>query len=178
MSNERDLPGLVKGRSRRERRAAARAARHAARRAALPAVSAGAALALGLGLQPSEAHANTFEVTNLNDSGAGSLRQAIEDANADPDADVITFQADLTGTITLTSGELGLYESVDIQGPGADKITIDANHASRVFYLYNSADAPVDATTWMELVALAGPVVEAAAARTPPAFRSINRMQG
>ena len=35
--------------------------------------------------------ASTLVVTNTNDSGAGSLRQAILDANADPDADVIRF---------------------------------------------------------------------------------------
>jgi hypothetical protein len=35
--------------------------------------------------------ASTFTVTNNNDSGAGSLRQAILDANASPGADRITF---------------------------------------------------------------------------------------
>ena len=49
------------------------------------------------------ADAAAFNVTNLNDSGAGSLRQAIADANSAGGADVITFQAGLSGTITLTS---------------------------------------------------------------------------
>ena len=61
----------------------------------------------------------TFVVTNLNDSGPGSLRQAILSANANsPAADTINFQAGLTGTITLTSGELAITDSVTINGPG------------------------------------------------------------
>src|SRR5687768_9904507 len=40
---------------------------------------------------PKEAHAATFVVTNTNDSGAGSLRQAIIDANNSPGFDNITF---------------------------------------------------------------------------------------
>jgi hypothetical protein len=43
------------------------------------------------------AEAATFTVTNTNDSGAGSLRQAIEDANADTAADTIVFQAGVSG---------------------------------------------------------------------------------
>src|SRR5688572_23214049 len=39
-----------------------------------------------------QAHAAaTFTVTNTNDSGAGSLRQAILDANANPGQDMISF---------------------------------------------------------------------------------------
>jgi len=57
-----------------------------------------------------QASAATFLVTNINDTGAGSLRQAIVDANATPGFDTISF--DTAGvfatpqTITLTSGEL------------------------------------------------------------------------
>lgn len=56
-------------------------------------------LILTLGL--SVAQAATFTVTNMDDSGAGSLRQAILDANANLGADTIAFQAGLTGMITL-----------------------------------------------------------------------------
>ena len=52
----------------------------------------------------SAAQAATFTVTNLDDSGPGSLRDAIAQANATPDADTINFA--VTGTITLTSGSL------------------------------------------------------------------------
>jgi hypothetical protein len=85
------------------------------------------------------AQAATFTVTNLNDNGAGSLRQAIIDANGAAGADAIQFQAGLTGTITLTTGQLWIYDSVDIQGPGASVLTVSGNNASRVFYLYVSA---------------------------------------
>lgn len=50
-----------------------------------------AALAWILGFAATALPAATFTVTNTNDSGAGSLRQAILDANANPGADTITF---------------------------------------------------------------------------------------
>src|SRR5437764_1482140 len=46
--------------------------------------------------------ATTITVTNRNDSGSGSLRQALVDGN---DGDTITFA--VTGTIVLTSGDGG-----------------------------------------------------------------------
>ncbi|MEH2331253.1 beta strand repeat-containing protein [Nostoc sp.] len=81
----------------------------------------------------------TYIVTNTNDSGAGSLRQAIINANNDPGIETILF--DTTGifgdatpdTITLTSGELNVIEGVIIQGTGANKLTISGNNTSRVF---------------------------------------------
>ncbi len=92
------------------------------------------------------AEAASFNVTNLNDSGAGSLRQALLDANGAAGPDVITFQAGLTGTIVLTTGDIGINDSVDIQGPGAAVLTVSGNNASRIFYLYNSQNTPIDVT--------------------------------
>src|SRR5882757_5017798 len=74
------------------------------------------------------AQAATITVTNTNDSGAGSLRQAIADAN---NGDTIDFG--VTGTITLTTGQLLVVKSISINGPGSDRLTVDGNHASRVF---------------------------------------------
>jgi len=48
--------------------------------------------------------AATFTVTNTNDSGAGSLRQAIIDANATTAADIIEFDITGGGVHTLTPG--------------------------------------------------------------------------
>ncbi|MCA9263373.1 MAG: hypothetical protein KDA60_05970 [Planctomycetales bacterium] len=73
----------------------------------------------------------TFAVTNLNDSGVGSLRQAILDANsnANPgEVDNITFDASLTlGRVLLTTSLPRIAESLSIVGPrtGMDSITID-----------------------------------------------------
>jgi len=77
--------------------------------------------------------AATSTVTNTNDSGAGSLRQALADV---VDGDTINFDSALNGqTITLTSGELLVNKSISINGPGADNLTVDGNHASRVFHV-------------------------------------------
>ena len=44
----------------------------------------------------------TFTVTNTNDSGAGSLRQAILDANGNPGLDTIHFAIPGSGVQTIT----------------------------------------------------------------------------
>ena len=64
---------------------------------------------------------------------AGSLRQAIFDANENVGSDTIQFAAGLTGTITLTADELAISDSLTIQGPGAANLTIDAAGKSRIF---------------------------------------------
>ncbi len=53
-----------------------------------------ARLLTALLLQPRAAYAAVFNVTTTADSGAGSLRQAIIDANANAAADVINLPAD------------------------------------------------------------------------------------
>ena len=75
----------------------------------------------------------TFMVLNTADSGAGSLRQAITDANNNIGSDVIHFDSGAHGTILLTSGELPITDPVDVQGPGANVLTINGNNASRIF---------------------------------------------
>lgn len=72
-------------------------------------------------------------VTNTNDSGPGSLRQAIEDAAV---GDTIIFDLVLPATITLTSGELVLGKNLTIDGPGPDQLTISGNNSSRVFFTF------------------------------------------
>ncbi|HYO15585.1 MAG TPA: choice-of-anchor Q domain-containing protein [Thermoanaerobaculia bacterium] len=129
--------------SRRQRRASEREQGRMARKGA--AVASGAALAVGALASGQPAEAATFNVTNLDDNGAGSLRQAIVDANSAAGADVITFQAGLTGTITLTGGQLYITDSVEIQGPGPAALTVSGNNASRVFYVYDGS-ALLDAT--------------------------------
>ncbi|MBL8818573.1 MAG: hypothetical protein JNL58_21270 [Planctomyces sp.] len=84
-----------------------------------------------------------FHVTNLNDSGAGSLREAIALANANSVPDEIYF--DITGTILLTSGQLSITDSLTIVGPGPDQLTVSGNNqAFRVFLVDNASDSLID----------------------------------
>jgi hypothetical protein len=75
-------------------------------------------------------------VTNLNDAGSGSLRDAIAITPSDGTVD---FQAGLSGTIILTTGELAITKDLAIAGPGADLITVSGNHLSRVFDIIGAA---------------------------------------
>jgi hypothetical protein len=61
---------------------------------------------------------STLTVMNTNDSGAGSLRQAVLDANSNAAAvNTIDFAPSLAGkTIKLTSGELDITKSLNIVG--------------------------------------------------------------
>ena len=69
-------------------------------------------------------------VSNTADSGAGSLRQAIADAQA---GDTIQFASNLAGqTITLTSSQLTVNKNLTIDGSGAPGIQISGNNAFRV----------------------------------------------
>jgi len=87
-----------------------------------------ALLAALLWLHSHTAAAATQTVINVNNSGAGSLRNTIAASSA---GDTIIFA--VNGTITLTSGELAIGTTLTIVGPGADLLTISGNDASRVF---------------------------------------------
>jgi hypothetical protein len=86
--------------------------------------------ALATGVTP--VHAQTFTVSTTNNSGAGSLRQAIIDANAAAGADVIDLTG-VTGTITLASALPTITSDITINGPGQANLTISGNDVYRVF---------------------------------------------
>jgi hypothetical protein len=60
---------------------------------------------------------STLTVTSLNDSGPGSLRYELRQADG---SDTIAFAPGLHGTIALTSGELQVGKNVTINGPGVN----------------------------------------------------------
>lgn len=86
-------------------------------------------------LAAASAHANTIIVTNTNDSGPGSLRQAVADAN---DRDTINA-THVSGSIGLSSGELFVSKNVTINGPGAEKLSVENTRSSRVFEFTSAA---------------------------------------
>ncbi len=80
-------------------------------------------------LVPSAPEEESFVVTNTNDSGAGSLRQMILDANANAGADTITFDIPGSGvhTISPLTPLPVITEAVTIDGysqPGASESTV------------------------------------------------------
>ena len=86
------------------------------------------------GLSPA-LNANTITVTNTNDSGPGSLREALAVAI---DGDTIDARG-ISGTILLTTGELQVAHTVRIKGPGAGNLAVDGNATSRVFENFASS---------------------------------------
>jgi hypothetical protein len=89
-----------------------------------------------LALSFATANAATFTVTNTNDSGAGSLRQAVIDANLSGVANTINFS--VSGTIVLTSGQIRIESPLSVVGPGASSLAIDGNASSRIFTIVES----------------------------------------
>ena len=102
---------------------------------------------LVLGLLSCGATAATFTVTNLNDSGAGSLRQAVFDANASADQDTIVFGPGTSGILNLLS-TIEITNPVEIIGPGRERLIISG--PSRGTQFRNTA--PASAITLSEVV--------------------------
>lgn len=83
------------------------------------------------GVTPHALLAPVVTVTNTDDAGAGSLRQAIADAAA---GSVIQFDATIAGqTIVLSTGHLDVNKSLTIEGPVPAGMTISAGLTSQVF---------------------------------------------
>jgi predicted outer membrane repeat protein len=91
--------------------------------------------------------ANGLLVTNTNDSGVGSLRQAILDANAHPGPDTINFLAGLTGTITLASSLPDITENLTINGPGSGTLTVSSNSAAALLTIDAGVTASISGLT-------------------------------
>ena len=81
-------------------------------------LSIGAAFVLG-------ADAEAATVSNVNPSGPGSLALAVDDTNASPGDDTITFNSSLSGTINLAA-TLVVTDTAVIQGPSSRNVIVNA----------------------------------------------------
>jgi len=80
--------------------------------------------------------AGTITIENCNDSGAGSLRDAFSQAVS---GDVVDLTRLACSTISLTSGSLTSgVDYLTLNGPGADRLAIDAGGQQRAIALTGS----------------------------------------
>src|SRR5437773_3924995 len=76
--------------------------------------------------------ADVITVTNGDDSGPGSLRQALADAN---DGDTINFDPSV-GTVTLTTAELAIDKSLTLSGAPQMVTVVRASQTEfRIFHV-------------------------------------------
>ncbi|CAA9529787.1 MAG: Ornithine carbamoyltransferase, partial [uncultured Solirubrobacteraceae bacterium] len=74
-----------------------------------------------------------------------TLREAVEEANAENDSDLITFKSGLTGEIELTQDQIRIDYGVKIDGPGKNVISVsgdpddDGTGDSRIFRVDDQA---------------------------------------
>jgi hypothetical protein len=87
---------------------------------------------------------STITVTNDGDSGPGSLRQALATAVA---GETIQFARSAYGTITLSSGPLAVSSRLAIDGPGANKLTINGNNTFQDLQVQANVSATVSGLT-------------------------------
>ncbi|HTY41404.1 MAG TPA: S-layer homology domain-containing protein [Thermoanaerobaculia bacterium] len=95
------------------------------------------------GLAALTASATTYTVTNTGDSGAGSLRQAITDANAHPGADTIAFDVPGAGVHTIAP--------LTALPPITDTVTIDGYTQPGASANTNAFGQPSNAVILIEL---------------------------
>ena len=74
-----------------------------------------------------------FTVMNADGAGEGSLRAAIEAANASEGADTITFEASLIDQTLMIYNELVITDDVTIIGLGAEHLTLSGDGTRRLF---------------------------------------------
>ena len=94
---------------------------------------------------------SAITVLNNNDAGAGSLRDAVDQANTNPGPDSISFDPlffSTHGMITLTSGSLLLQDVAETSflAP-ALPLTISGNHTASLFVVNAGATASIDSLT-------------------------------
>ena len=103
----------------------------------------------------------TFTVSNTNDSGAGSLRQAITNANNNgAGEDTITFApgiGSMGGEGIQLQSPLPDLSSVSIEGPGAERLTLTPGRRDdKTFYQFRIFTVGAGATVSIEGLTMAG----------------------
>ena len=93
-------------------------------------------------LSATDTPAATITVTNGNDSGPGSLRQAIVNASS---GDTINFAPSIT-TVNLTSGQLVIDKNLTVTGPGANRLTVQRSTGGPDFRIFNITSNSVTAS--------------------------------
>jgi hypothetical protein len=85
------------------------------------------------------ARAEGISVTNTEDHGTGSLREAIAKANLSPGADTVAFAPGVTGTIELETALPEIESDMEIAGPGQSALTVRRAVAApfRIFTIGN-----------------------------------------
>jgi fibronectin-binding autotransporter adhesin len=84
-----------------------------------------------MSLQPS--FLLSITVTSTDDSGPGTLRQAILDANAAVGLQTINFSLPNPSTIFLSSPLPPITNQISVSGPGVSELTIDGQSLTRAF---------------------------------------------
>ena len=93
-------------------------------------------------------NSSEFVVTNLNDSGAGSFRQALIDANASTCTNKIINATAVTGKISLLSILPNISSAVTINGPTTGDLNISRDATSSNFRIFtNSAQTTINNLT-------------------------------
>lgn len=92
------------------------------------------------------AQAATYTVTSTADGGSGSLREAIDLANANPGADTIDFSAALLNATILINSPLIINEALTISGLGSASLTISQTTNGSIFVFLPDAVPDQDFT--------------------------------
>lgn len=131
-------------------------------------------LALLLSLCAGALSAASFTVTNFDDAGAGSLRDAIEQANTAPGPHEILFDSGLAlpASITLQTALPDITESLTILAPPSKDLIVERATAAPAFRLFTISNADVEIRNlWIGNGRVEGtPVAEGGAIRSQGAL--------
>jgi hypothetical protein len=84
-------------------------------------------------------------VTNCDDQGTGSLRDAIANATS---GDTIDLSQLACSTITLTSGSIGVFQDdLSLAGPGSELLSVDGGRKVRLFRHMGAGTLKLDGLT-------------------------------